>query len=288
MVTMELLQDGSEKVQYDYEGYRAYVREGLLSRYPNYAADSHWHSDVEFIYIRSGEMQYRINDRTVMLHQGEGIFVNARQLHYGFSDTRAECAFICILLHPDLLCASQILRKQFVEPIIYGGEPYLLLRPSVTWQAALMDELQYIAAHRDDLTAPLMIQQHFFSIWSFLWENTPRNIVHKQPDHRLSMVKEMVTMIQNRYMEKLTLEDIASSISVSKNTCLNLFRTYLNDTPGNYVIAYRVKMAAELLLNTNRTIADIALSVGFASSSHFSDTFKSIYGCTPREYRADR
>ncbi len=285
---MELLKNGLEKVHYDYEDYRAYIRCGHLSNYPNYAADSHWHDDVEFICIRSGRMHYRINDQTVLLRAGEGIFVNARQLHFGYSETREECEFICILLHPELLCASEQLRRQFVQPMLQEGAPYVLLRPSAPWQREVMDEVCRIADAREEETAPLQIQQRFYRIWQLLYEGAPWSGAKGRPDHRLAMVKAMVILIQQRYMDKLSLEDIAASVNVSKNTCLNLFRTYLDDTPGSYLVAYRAKMAADLLLETERTIADIAVSVGFASPSHFTQTFRGIYGCTPRDYRADR
>ena len=41
----------------------------------------HWHSDVEFIYIKKGFVSYQLNDRIIRLNEGEGIFVNSRQLH---------------------------------------------------------------------------------------------------------------------------------------------------------------------------------------------------------------
>ncbi len=263
------------------------MQEGLLSYYPNYAADSHWHDDLEFMYIRSGMMQYRINDHILHLQPGQGVFVNSRQLHFGCSDTRGECAFLCIRLHPELLCASDQLRQQFVLPVLQGGVPYVLLNPSAPWQAEVIRELQRMADICREETAPLQIQQHFYRIWQLIYTNATWSGARGRPDHRLAMVKAMVTLIQQRYMDKLTLEDVAASISVSKNTCLHLFRTYLDDTPGSYLIACRAKMASALLLETDRTIADIALSVGFSSPSHFTATFKGIYGCTPREYRAD-
>lgn len=172
-------------------------------------------------------------------------------------------------------------------PVLQGSIPYVLLNPSAPWQAEVLGELQSIAVICREETAPLQIQQRFYRIWQLIYTNVPWSGARGRPDHRLAMVKEMVALIHQRYMDKLTLEDIAASVSVSKNACLNLFHTYLNDTPGNYLIAYRAKMAAALLLETDRTIADIALSVGFASPSHCAETFKGIYGCTPREYRAD-
>lgn len=45
--------DRSEKVIYDRADYPAYIRKGRLSSYPQFAAESYWHDDVEFILIIS-------------------------------------------------------------------------------------------------------------------------------------------------------------------------------------------------------------------------------------------
>lgn len=101
MLSLELKDDRSEKVRYDYTDYPIYVRRALLSAYPGYAAPTHWHDDIEFIAVLSGEMQYNVNGEIVTLNKNEGIFVNARQMHFGFSAKKKNAtlfAFFCILL----------------------------------------------------------------------------------------------------------------------------------------------------------------------------------------------
>ena len=118
MAIVEKRADGSERVKYDYDGYMAYIRRGLLSNYPNFAADSHWHDDLEFISVLSGSMDYNVNGEILHLKAGQGIIVNARQIHYGFSTAHNECEFYCILLHPMLLCTSQHIDRDFVSPVL--------------------------------------------------------------------------------------------------------------------------------------------------------------------------
>lgn len=91
--TMILKSDYSEMIHYDSPDYPIYTKYCVLSSYPNYAAPSHWHDDIEFIAIISGEMQYNVNGKIVTLHPGEGILVNSCQMHYGYSTTKKECHF---------------------------------------------------------------------------------------------------------------------------------------------------------------------------------------------------
>ena len=77
-----------------------FTEHSLLSHYPNMRAECHWHIDFEFTYIMRGHMWYFVNGETIRLDEGQGIFVNSRQLHYGFTKDNAECEFSCTLLNP--------------------------------------------------------------------------------------------------------------------------------------------------------------------------------------------
>ena len=130
-VSITLNDDRSEKIRYNYPGYPVYMREALLSQYPEYRAPSHWHDDIEFICVLSGGMKYNINGEIVNLKKGEGIFVNSGQMHSGFSDNGQECGFLCLLFHPMLLCSVFPYENDFVTPLIQNSRmPYLLLCPS--------------------------------------------------------------------------------------------------------------------------------------------------------------
>ena len=85
MIYIDLKDDLSEKMVYDYPDCPAYTIHEMLSHYPNYSAISHWHDDIEFLMIQSGQMQYNVNGKILTLEQGQGIFVNSRQMHYGFT-----------------------------------------------------------------------------------------------------------------------------------------------------------------------------------------------------------
>ncbi len=286
MVTIEKRADGSENVKYDYDGYMAYVRRGLLSNYPNFAADSHWHDDLEFISVLSGSMDYHVNGETVHLQAGQGIVVNARQIHYGFSAAHKECAFYCVLLHPMLLCASQHMDRDFVSPILSDHAlPYIFLDGKIQWQEEILSDIEAIYRSKNQKNAPLYIQNAFYHIWILLSENAAKGKQTKGQDRNLSLLKNMLRFVQKNYRSKITLQDIAKSGNVSKSTCLTVFKKYLQDTPMNYLTGYRLKMAGNLLGDSDLSVTEIAFEVGFGGVSYFAETFRKNYGCTPSAYR---
>ncbi len=286
MKTVKTRPDGSEIVQYDYNGYYAYIRRAFLSVYPNYAANGHWHDDLEFIYILSGEMEYNVNGEIIVIEEGNGIFVNARQMHYGFSSTMQECEFICILLHPMLLCVSQFVDRDFVSPFITDNSiPYILLDKNITWQRDILDDIGKMCEHKDNPSAPLYIQNLFYHIWIRFTENAMKLKGNVRQGRNLSVLKDMLSFIQRHYNEGISLEDIAKSGNISKSTCLAVFKRYMHNTPTNYLIHFRLKMASVQLKETDLPISEIALLAGFSGISYFTETFRKVYGCSPSEYR---
>ncbi len=286
MIKIDVRKDGSEKINYDYDEYYAYVRRGRLSHYPNYAADSHWHDDLEFISVISGSMDYNVNGKILRLEPGQGVVVNARRLHYGFSNERNECEFYCILLHPILLCTSQRIDRDFVAPFLADPSlPYIFLDGKVDWQREILTDVENMYRRKDKITAPLAIQSLFYHVWFTLIENVVTVKKNRKPDRNLSVLKDMLTFIQKNYARKISLDDIASSGKVSKSSCLAIFKKYLHDTPANHLVAYRLSRAVKRLRETTSSVTEIAFDVGFNGSSYFAESFKKIYGCSPSEFR---
>ena len=126
----KIMQDASEVVRYDEVGIPLYIQEGLLSAYPDRRALCHWHEDIEWLYVRSGQINYYINGKRVLLKEGEAIMVNSRQMHYGYSENGQECDFICILCHPKIFTANSVLYQSYITPVLSNPAlEYLHLKP---------------------------------------------------------------------------------------------------------------------------------------------------------------
>lgn len=78
---------------------------------------------------------------------------------------------------------------------------------------------------------------------------------------------------------------LARHARVSPRQLERLFRKHLGCTPTQYYLEVRLGRARQLLIQTSRSILDVALACGFASASHFSKCFRAHYGVTPRESR---
>ena len=279
--------DYSEKVQYDDPDYPVMISRDFLSSYPNYAAPSHWHDDIELIAVLSGQMQYSVNGEIFGLCAGEGVFINSRQMHFGFSADREECEFICILLHPMLLGATPAYEHDFVLPVIRrSGLPYLCLHADISWQRQIWALIGRMYEVREQKTAALQVQAAFLLVWSLLYEHIPlEKTTGTLQDGDLVIMKNMIGFIQKNYMDRISLSEIAAAGMVGQSKCCKLFARYLGETPNRYLMQYRLNKSMHMLKNTDKTITEIAMETGFGSGSYYAESFRKWIGKSPREFR---
>ncbi len=88
------------------------------------------------------------------------------------------------------------------------------------------------------------------------------------------------------YAQPLDIEALAGVAHVSKAHFIRTFRATFGETPHRYLQRRRVERAMFLLRESDRSITDICLDVGFTSLGTFSRTFRDIVGVSPTVYRA--
>jgi AraC-like DNA-binding protein len=88
------------------------------------------------------------------------------------------------------------------------------------------------------------------------------------------------------YAHALDIPALAQVASVSEAHFIRTFRATFGETPHRYLQRRRVERAMFLLRETDRSITDICLDVGFGSLGTFSRTFRDIVGVNPTDYRA--
>src|SRR5690242_13194357 len=88
------------------------------------------------------------------------------------------------------------------------------------------------------------------------------------------------------YAQPLDIPALAAVACVSQAHFIRTFRATFDETPHRYLQRRRVERAMFLLRETERSITDICLDVGFASLGTFSRTFRDIVGVKPTDYRA--
>ena len=89
------------------------------------------------------------------------------------------------------------------------------------------------------------------------------------------------------YAEPLDVKAVAAVAHVSEAHFSRSFRAVFGETPHRYLQRRRVERSMFLLRETDRSVTDICMSVGFTSLGTFSRTFHDIVGRSPSDFRAE-
>lgn len=116
----------------------------------------------------------------------------------------------------------------------------------------------------------------------------PAPVPSLSPNDRRFMDKVLETIEKNLDNGDLTVEDIASEVSMSRSVFFKKLKTLTGLSPIEFLKEIRMKRAAQLIETGEYNMAQIAYMVGFNDSHYFSKCFKQQYGITPTEYKDSR
>ena len=113
----------------------------------------------------------------------------------------------------------------------------------------------------------------------------------QNPPRRTSLTlgERSVSMFFERLLGELeepwTLESMAAQAGLKRTRFAHHCRKLTNLAPMAYLQQVRVEKAKRLLTDSKKNITDIAMDCGFASSAYFSNVFRGLTGCAPRDWR---
>lgn len=112
--------------------------------------------------------------------------------------------------------------------------------------------------------------------------------VYGKPIHarKLERLQRALNYIESRWTEPIRLEEAARVAALHPQSMSRFFRQHLGLSFQEYLVRLRLTRAARLLIETDRTVADIAFSCGFNNLANFNRHFLAAYTCTPTAYRA--
>ncbi|MBQ7384816.1 MAG: AraC family transcriptional regulator [Clostridia bacterium] len=173
-------------------------------------------------------------------------------------------------LHPDGL-----LSELFLDTVAENG---IFFSKTANDYANLMEKLLSLSLNDSDGN-DIAISNTVSEVFHLV----AKNLISPHSPHSLS--DSVVKYIKEHYGEKISVREIADSLFVSENHLIRVFKKDMGVTPHKYLNDYRILTSAYFLKSSNMSVEEIADIVGFSTSSLFITTFKSVYGCTPKEYR---
>ncbi len=99
------------------------------------------------------------------------------------------------------------------------------------------------------------------------------------------IIHKITAYIKSNYMNKITLDDIAAYVYMSKSYISKIFNEEMNISISSFVNKIRIEKSKTLLLETSLSIAEIAHLTGFEDQSYFTKQFKLLTGFSPKKFK---
>lgn len=249
----------------------------------------HCHDFIEFSYIVSGNVNYKIDDKFYLIKEKtllpfnagvyhheyftKGINSNLKELHVGFRNLKI-----------DGLPLNHILKNSSTVPMQFNqyGEDFHKCC------------LEIIEEHEcSEIGKELVLKSLVMKLIAlFLKEtnyvkNTKKLKQYSLPFYDKSNIVEIIIdYFEKNYMNNISLNDISKNMYISSVYISKTFKEKTGESPINYLINLRLQKAKDLLLETEMPVKIIAQSVGYSDAYYFSKLFKKYYEYSPNKYRS--
>lgn len=98
-------------------------------------------------------------------------------------------------------------------------------------------------------------------------------------------LRRVLEYVEANIAERITLSDLAAVAGLSRMHFAAQFRAATGRGPHDYLLQQRIEFAKTAMVSEGMQLAEVALSAGFQTQSHFSTVFKRLIGETPGRWR---
>ncbi|OAN13098.1 transcriptional regulator [Photobacterium jeanii] len=294
--------------------FSSYDKVDVELRRPHDMPGYHWHGQVEVNIPFGGDVEYIVNGNPMVIKDGHiGLFWASVPHRLTDCGTCHNMGIINIPIHHFL---AWPLNKELVNQITHGAvlqsnSPMLVSEFEIErWEKELTQAVVETSKTKTDkaetantaktvhftgnesrqqLAADeisLMLKRLCFDGWhATLARSGEKPTQSGVSKHSQFYVSQMLEYIARHHDSPLTVNQIAEHVGLNPNYAMGIFQRMMQLTIKQYITAMRMNHAKALLSDTERTILDISLTVGFNSSSRFYQTFQTYLGVTPTQYR---
>lgn len=187
----------------------------------------------------------------------------------------------------NMRCDSDYAVKKTIA-LVGSALPHLL----TTMGMATVDVIPQIASpHIDDLFAKAFelvqnrpenhLQEASVLAYRLLLELSQHGQQRRLPEQ----LKNITHYLETNYAENITVEQLSSLFNIGSATLFRLFRKYMQSSPIELLIHFRMQRAKSLLLEQRYSVKDIAHQVGYRNPSFFTAEFRRLFDQTPSAFR---
>lgn len=257
----------------------------------------HHQDRIKILYVLRGQLQIDLNGNSYAVNTGDLFVILADELYTITSTSADDAAFWEIVYNRELLYAASPSSSDnnFLFSFTISGNlgNRLFTRSTLTENriSSLLEDM--LEEHENpefcsDVAIHLYLCQ--LSLWllrSWKAQDEERDLTRINDIYSMNLLQKIFAFIDQEYMNKIKMETVANQCNMSYHSFSKFFIAHTGKTFPSYVNEVRLTKSKILLTTTGMNITEIAMEVGFISTSHFIQRFKESNQMTPQQFRKE-
>ncbi len=253
----------------------------------------HWHTYCEITLVRKGSGRYFASGKEYRMETGDLIIFNSAEPH-GWIGFQEDMHLLVIVFQPEFVAdKTDFFDCDYLKPFVERGGNF---KNRIGHEDDRADEIREIMQEIEDENKKkergyrLMVKADVLKILTLLIrhyqdEEKPDELL-REKNVAMMRLNDAFQYIDERYKEKLSLEEVAASCHMSPNYFSTYFRKAANMNFSEYIARLRIREARRLLRTTCLSVAEVAMECGFQNLSNFYRTYHKFYDRSPKDERA--
>jgi AraC-like DNA-binding protein len=256
---------------------------------------AHYHDHIEILFCLSGQFHIFLDGKGYSFTIGDMVVINSMEVHYILAASSGINKYIVIRFNPELLYSTTqtVFESKYVLPFTMKTSNHQKLFTYDETKDTFIPDLVQKITQEDNAKKygfELAIRTHIGEI--FLWilrswneKGLDLNLTQALNRTNIKRLQTVFNYVDEHYDQPMTIDDVAKLCVMSYSYFSRFFKASMNQNFSAYVNFIRVSKAESLLTTSELSITEIALTVGFSTSSYFIEQFKRHKRMTPKQFR---
>jgi AraC-like DNA-binding protein len=256
---------------------------------------AHIHNYIEIIYAITGKYRILLNNKDHYFGEGDMVLINSNEIHNIFSLSPNLNRYVVIKFEPEMLYTTtqSLFEMKYVMPFILNESTHQKIFGKEEIEKTIIPDIIHginREFHHKQYGYELAIRANIYNLFLFIlrrWneQNVDLNIDEEINKDMVKRIQNVFDYIENNYQNDITALEMAQRSNLSYSYFSRLFTRIMKRSFREYLNYVRITKAERLLTSTDLNITEIAMQVGFSTSSYFIQQFKQYKDISPKQYQ---
>ncbi|MGN1295887.1 MAG: helix-turn-helix transcriptional regulator [Bacilli bacterium] len=239
----------------------------------NFQTNLHTHPNLEILLFTDGNGYIQTTNRRIAVKKNSLVIVNNKTKHCEISKS---LKFFAIGINKIDVFSKSSFTNKIIDFSLNDFEFSIFNS---------LYQLIYQEASNKNKSSLQIISNSLDTLLLLLKEKHDVLVTNTKKNQYSDLVNNIINIINNYYHVDIKLDEVAHRLSQSKSTICHEFKKQTKMTIMNYKLNKQLEEAANFLKNSDMSVSQIAILVGFNNTSYFTKCFRNKYNLSPKEYR---